>query len=117
MEYLFVRLMKYTANRKVVFPMVIMTITAFCHYTFFAAYLRPSNIDGAKHFLGALGLLVKRIRQVWPRTRIVVRANMSLIAGSSPRTWGIRRHMPPCRVVGRFIPTYVGEQDGGGGNA
>lgn len=27
-----------------------------------AAYLRPSNIDGAKHLLGILGLLVKRLR-------------------------------------------------------
>jgi len=39
------------------------------------AYLRPSNIDGAKHSLGILGLLVKRIRRQWPKTRIIVRAD------------------------------------------
>ncbi len=52
-----------------------LPLYVFCGDHLLAAYLRPSNIDGAKHSLGVLGLLVKRIRQAWPQTRIVVRAD------------------------------------------
>ena len=40
-----------------------------------AAYLRPSNIDGAKHSRAILKLLVTRLRQAWPRVKIVFRAD------------------------------------------
>ena len=40
-----------------------------------AAYLRPSNIDGAKHSRAILKLLVTRLRQVWPQVKIVFRAD------------------------------------------
>ena len=39
------------------------------------SYLRPSNIDGAKHAWAILALLVKRLRQAWPEVRIVFRAD------------------------------------------
>ena len=39
------------------------------------AYLRPSNIDAAKHAAAILKLLVTRLRQAWPRTKIVFRAD------------------------------------------
>jgi len=39
------------------------------------AYLRPSNIDGAKHSRAILKLLVTRLRQAWPRVKIVFRAD------------------------------------------
>lgn len=52
-----------------------LPLYVFCGNHLLAAYLRPSNIDGAKHSLGLLGLLVKRLREVWPKTRIVVRAD------------------------------------------
>ena len=39
------------------------------------AYLRPADIDPAKHALGILKLLVARLRQAWPDVRIVVRAD------------------------------------------
>ena len=39
------------------------------------AYLRPADIDPAKHALGVLKLLVARLRQAWPGARIVVRAD------------------------------------------
>ena len=39
------------------------------------AYLRPADIDPAKHALGVLRLLVGRLRQAWPEVRIVVRAD------------------------------------------
>jgi len=52
-----------------------LPLYVFCGDHLVAAYLRPSNIDGAKHSLGVLGLLVKRLRKTWPKTRIIVRAD------------------------------------------
>jgi len=52
-----------------------LPLYVFCGDHLLAAYLRPSNIDAAKHSLGILGLLVKRLRKVWPQTRIIVRAD------------------------------------------
>jgi hypothetical protein len=40
-----------------------------------AAYLRPSNIDAAKHTRAVLKLLVKKLRSVWPEVRIIVRGD------------------------------------------
>ena len=39
------------------------------------AYLRPSNIDPARHAWAVLSLLVKRLRQEWPEVKIVFRAD------------------------------------------
>ena len=39
------------------------------------AYLRPSNIDGAKHTRALLKLLVERLRAVWPKGKITIRAD------------------------------------------
>ena len=36
------------------------------------SYLRPSNIDGAKHAWGVLALLVRQLREAWPKVRIVM---------------------------------------------
>ena len=52
-----------------------LPLYVFCGDHLLAAYLRPSNIDAAKHSLGILGLLVKRLRKEWPQTRIIVRAD------------------------------------------
>jgi hypothetical protein len=52
-----------------------LPLYVFCGEHLLAAYLRPSNIDGAKHSLGILGLLVKRIRAAWPKTRIIMRGD------------------------------------------
>jgi hypothetical protein len=52
-----------------------LPLYVFCGDHLLAAYLRPSNIDAAKHSLGILGLLVKRLRRAWPQTRIIVRAD------------------------------------------
>lgn len=39
------------------------------------SYLRPSNIDGAKHAWAILALLVKALRQQWPKVKITLRAD------------------------------------------
>lgn len=39
------------------------------------AYLRPSNIDAARHSRAILKLLVDRLRQAWPKVRIIFRGD------------------------------------------
>ena len=39
------------------------------------AYLRPANIDGAKHAWAILALITKRLRQAWPGVRIIFRGD------------------------------------------
>jgi hypothetical protein len=39
------------------------------------AYLRPSNIDGARHAWAILGLIVRRLRQAWPDVKIIFRGD------------------------------------------
>ena len=39
------------------------------------AYLRPADIDPAKHAGAVLKLLIARLRRAWPGVRIVVRAD------------------------------------------
>ena len=46
-----------------------------CGQQLLVAYLRPSNIDAAKHSRAILKLLVRRFRQVWPEVKIVFRAD------------------------------------------
>lgn len=52
-----------------------LPLYVFCGNHLLTAYLRPSNIDNAKHTLGILALLTKKIRQTWPHTRIVFRGD------------------------------------------
>ncbi len=47
----------------------------FCGDQLLCAYLRPSKIDGAKHARGILKLLVRRIRESWPKVRIIFRGD------------------------------------------
>lgn len=46
-----------------------------CGQQLLVAYLRPSNIDGAKHSRAILKLLVTRFRQEWPNVRIIFRGD------------------------------------------
>ena len=46
-----------------------------CGQQLLVAYLRPANIDGAKHSRAILKLLVRRFRQVWPNVKIIFRAD------------------------------------------
>ena len=52
-----------------------LPLYVFCGDQLLVSYLRPSNIDGAKHAWAILALLVKRLRQAWPDVRIVLRAD------------------------------------------
>ncbi len=52
-----------------------LPLYVFCGDRLLTAYLRPSNVDGAKHAWAILALLVKRLRQAWPTVRIVFRGD------------------------------------------
>jgi len=52
-----------------------LPLYVFCGDQLLAAYLRPANIDGAKHSRAILKLLVERIRQTWPQIKIVFRGD------------------------------------------
>jgi len=46
-----------------------------CGQQLLAAYLRPANIDGARHSGAILKLLVARFRRQWPNVKIIFRAD------------------------------------------
>lgn len=52
-----------------------LPLYVFCGKQLLVSYLRPSKIDGAKHAWAILSLLVRRLRQVWPKVRIALRAD------------------------------------------
>jgi len=52
-----------------------LPLYVFCGDQLLCAYLRPSNIDGAKHSRAILKLLVKRLRRAWPKVRIIFRGD------------------------------------------
>lgn len=52
-----------------------LPLYVFCGDHLLVAYLRPSNIDAALNSRAVLKLLVQRFRQVWPKVRIIVRAD------------------------------------------
>ena len=52
-----------------------LPLYVFCGDQLLVSYLRPSNIDGAKHAWAILALLVKRLRRAWPEVGIILRAD------------------------------------------
>lgn len=52
-----------------------LPLYVFCESQLLVAYLRPSNIDAARHAWAILSLLVKRLRQVWPGVKIIFRGD------------------------------------------
>jgi hypothetical protein len=52
-----------------------LPLYVFCGDQCLVSYLRPSNIDGAKHSWAILALLVKRLRRAWPDVSITLRGD------------------------------------------
>lgn len=52
-----------------------LPLYVFCGQAMLACVLRPSRIDGARHAAAVIKLLVTRLRQAWPDTRLIVRAD------------------------------------------
>jgi len=52
-----------------------LPLYVFCGTHLLVAYLRPSNQDPVKHSWAILSLIVKKLRQKWPKVKIVFRAD------------------------------------------
>jgi hypothetical protein len=52
-----------------------LPLYVFCGDELLAAYLRPSNIDAAKHARAVLKLLVGKLRSTWPGVKITIRGD------------------------------------------
>jgi Transposase DDE domain group 1 len=52
-----------------------LPLYVFCGEQLLVSYLRPSNIDAAKHSWAILKLLVQRLRRQWPGVRIIFRGD------------------------------------------
>jgi hypothetical protein len=52
-----------------------LPLYVFCGSQLLVGYLRPSDIDGARHAWAILSLLVKRLRQAWPGVQIIFRGD------------------------------------------
>ena len=52
-----------------------LPLYVFCGEQLLVSYLRPSNIDGAKHAWAILKLLVARLRAAWPKVKIIFRGD------------------------------------------
>jgi len=52
-----------------------LPLYVFCGSQLLVSYLRPSNIDGARHTWAILSLLVRRLRAEWPEVRIIFRGD------------------------------------------
>jgi hypothetical protein len=52
-----------------------LPLYVFCGDELLAAYLRPSNIDAAKHGRAVLKLLVGKLRVAWPAVKITIRGD------------------------------------------
>jgi hypothetical protein len=52
-----------------------LPLYVFCGEQLLVSYLRPSNIDAARHAWAILAVLVKRFRQVWPGVKIIIRGD------------------------------------------
>jgi hypothetical protein len=52
-----------------------LPLYVFCGEQLLVSYLRPSNIDAARHAWGILKLLTQRLREAWPQVRLILRAD------------------------------------------
>lgn len=52
-----------------------LPLYVFCGDQLLVSYLRPSKIDAAQHAWAILALLVKRLRQAWPKVKIIFRGD------------------------------------------
>jgi len=52
-----------------------LPLYVFCGQQLLVSYLRPANIDAARHAWAVLKLLVVRLRQAWPKVNIIFRGD------------------------------------------
>ena len=93
-----------------------LPLYVFCGEQLLVAYLRPSKIDAAKHAWAILSLLVKRLRQVWPEVRIVVRADtgfcrVACCVGAIGTAWAISSAWPRTPARHAFAGRWMKARD------
>ena len=76
----------------------------FCGGRLLVSYLRPSNIDGAKHAGAILKLRLTRLRQAWPDVPIMLRADSGfcrheMLSWCAPLSWSYLLHDQPETTV------------------
>ena len=64
-------------------PVLFLAAVRVLRRSILVSYLRPSNIDAAKHSWAILSLLVKRLRRAWPRYGSSSEAIRGFAVGSS----------------------------------
>jgi hypothetical protein len=69
-----------------------LPLYVFCGDQLLVSYLRESKIDGAKHSWAILALLIKRLRQAWPKVKLIVRADSGFCRWRMLR-WFDRHHV------------------------
>jgi len=52
-----------------------LPLYVFCGEQLLVSYLRPSNVDCARHAWAILKLLTQRLREAWPNVRLIIRAD------------------------------------------
>jgi len=72
-----------------------LPLYVFCGEQLLVSYLRPSNIDEAKHAWAVLKLLVKRLRAAWPGVKIILRGD-SGFCRHRMLTWCERNNVGYC---------------------
>jgi Transposase DDE domain group 1 len=97
-----------------------LPLYVFCGRHLLAALLRPSNIDAAAGAVEEVARIIARIRQSWPRVRILLRADSGfcprradgLVRGQSRR---LRLRARAQRASGRRAPKRLGRRGGRAG--
>ena len=69
-----------------------LPLYVFCGEQLLVSYLRPSNIDPARHAWAILKLLVTRLRKAWPGVRIIIRGDSGFCRWKMLR-WCERHHV------------------------
>jgi hypothetical protein len=69
-----------------------LPLYVFCGSQLLCAYLRPSNIDGARHAWAILSLITKRLRAEWPEVKIIFRGDSGFCRWKMLR-WCDRNHV------------------------
>ena len=62
-----------------------LPLYVFCGEPWLVSYLRPSNLDAARHAWAILKLLVARLRQAWPAVKIVFSGDSGFCRGKMLR--------------------------------
>jgi Transposase DDE domain group 1 len=77
-----------------------LPLYVFCGEKLLVSYLRPSNIDAARHSRAILKLLVDRLRQKWPEVRIIFRGDSGFCRWRLMR-WCDRHNVDYCLGLAR----------------